>query len=82
MTGNGLWCAVAGVCIWVKLRRRLPWGPPGGSGLFFLKNIFVRINFFVEMCDLELKIRILAPKWPEMTKYGFMGVYAWVILEW
>ena len=58
-----------------------PLGSSGGFRVLFLKNIFVRINFFVEMCDLELKIRILAPKWPEMTKYGFMGVYAWVILE-
>ena len=73
MTENDLWCAVAGVCIWVKLRRRLPWGSPGGSGLFFSKNILVRIVIFVETCDLELKIRILARKWPNMASDGPHG---------
>ena len=71
MTENGFWCAVVGVCIRVKFRRRLPWGFPGGSVVFFFKNICVRIVIFVETCIFKLEIRILAPKWPEMTVYGF-----------
>ena len=71
MSENGFLCAVVGVCIRVKFRRRPPWRSPGDPALFFLKNIPVRIVIFVETCHLELKIRILTPKWLEMAGYGF-----------